>query len=879
MSINISNTATEYRCASWRVNPGERIKIAETESEAKAERIFNHFIVNKIPAAKKFVDQLIRGHQITEVHLPMNLSMIFFTQLNGLIEYYQLQLGFDARDVKIDEQMQTIKSTFAKERIKIFGTHIKQLQPIFDEIKNKLLPTGLLPPEFDQNISFWKEVLEIEFIADLDLAALYDKRAKSSHLKNGPMHVGIKLSRHCIKQSFFSILSLFSKDYQWIAAKLQKKIVEIQDENLELAIRLLLAKSTPDTEQTIATQFQAFDKEMKACLCALGSLNFDDNLACSAMIDQLQAVWKRMDKGDCAEAVENIQDVGGLALVGGEFSDKQVILTEELSSRVIPCLQDLDELFTLNSFYLVDPIKHLLELLQSLKFSNDSFENFKKTGERPPLASQLPPLLPSFAAYDEKIVDELLSTPSTKTQKGQPQKKSAAPKKNQRGKNVKAKPGSGPTPQPQQKPKPAVKTSPAPAPSVEIVVSAPVPAGSIEHLKTRLQNLHLTTHSKSLRQALWHLDTLISILNSLEKSQLSAPECLALTDMTINSAQKLLEQIYCFCLKEEEMTSSHNLRDRHRQFDPDCTHFPPSVKELYLANHWFRYFYIYHERAHALTTQQFSPIPPILDTLVEMAEGRALSPTALETLVKGMIDRARSHAEHLLESVGVPPEDSQLPPVENPPVKLAPLQLNVFSSVEKALRTFLTNSHLNSHHPVYLHIKQTLSALKMLETSVRRMNRAKDLHELSIWTVWSVQQVQESIENVLHAIEFFQCGATSIEHELKELSAKVDLKMGSLAEACTQLSYKARYPAEKLVNGSAAQIIDDLEALKQYPDLLIGFGLPIVANRSSSLPKMLWKIPSEGVSLEHIMANLTQLMIQSKTFLSDIALPALNGCL
>jgi hypothetical protein len=230
-------------------------------------------------------------------------------------------------------------------------------------------------------------------------------------------------------------------------------------------------------------------------------------------------------------------------------------------------------------------------------------------------------------------------------------------------------------------------------------------------LRKQLIQLYKDCSSPALRQALYHLDILLIIQSSFKKSQMTAPECLTVTSLAANSAHKLLEQTYRFCLKKEDvfLGASHDLKRYHRELYPKFTSYPPSVRQLSLAGHWAHYFYAEYQSWLALTTQVVD-IPPVLNPLVGMAEGRALSPDQLEKFISEMIEDACKHTEALLSNMK--PSDQVLPPVLPAPVRLEEslkLKSGVFASVSDTLNQFLVRFHPSPDHPVYARIKQALA--------------------------------------------------------------------------------------------------------------------------------------------------------------------------
>ncbi len=389
----------------------------------------------------------------------------------------------------------------------------------------------------------------------------------------------------------------------------------------------------------------------------------------------------------------------------------------------------------------------------------------------------------------------------------------------------------------------------------------------IKILRKKLRELHIKNPSSSLRQAMWHFDHLIVIQGSLAESALATPDQLCLMAAATNYAQKTLEQTYRFCLKQEQapFTTTHNLKTYHKQLDPHFSTYPTIVKDLFLANDWHRYFYTQHKKWTSHTTFQVN-IPPLLEKLYKIAEGQTGSVGELNKTVEEMIENTSKHLEILLKQTDVAASDRLSPREEVQWLKKA-FHEQRFMGIQQTLENFLENFKMT--HPVYSTAKQAVASLKILEASIQQMNKANDIGEFSTWAVGSLQQVQESIENVFHCIEYYKKGKISSQHELKTFAGELGINMGSLADNTQELSYKVRYPVENKNNSLSAQIIDDLEALKEFPDLEKGFKL-------QTTPKTLWAPPSSEASLSKVVEKMQGLLVETEKFLREKAVPALQ---
>jgi hypothetical protein len=896
MSINISNFPATYPIRRWCTNPGKEMAMqAEIEGKDQklVEKIFSQFVKNKIPHVKNLLDRLIRINVLSEVHFPMKLANIFFLYLHDQVEHYQNQLY--QRDISIDQTLQNIKCTFANESDRVFLENPKWLYAYTQELKTKLSQADILSPNFDLTLDLWQQILSIAHIGKMELAAFYDKNVQGNcidyenKLNVNKSLVYINSSRDIVTKSFYLVLSQLSKDFNWIAQRMFQNLQPNGDEQVELAFKVYVEANEEQAAQTVFVQYQAYENEMKYCLNSLSSLNLEDDKSIELIRDRMIKTLNRIFNSIIVSNMEKDKNTAKKMndetrmIFKSSVTDQKVFLGKKLVSQLFPRLQCYVECSQLKQTYFDHSIDKLSECLISFLDSNNDWREFIKTKKMPKLTDKISifPVFPITPSRPQnEIEQELLegfdwSTEST--QKGNQQRKGKAqqnpPPSKRAQKNQKSTPPpKGANKKPAAPPPPPKKAAVTPPSNLTPIPVAPI--NPCDRLAEKLTKLYEANPSQlPLRQALWHLDALMTIQHSPKKSPLTADDCLNRIDLTASSAQKLLEQVYRFFLEKNGIfLSNHNLKEYHRSLDPNFTAYPAVVKSLFLANHWTRHFYSHHEKWHSLTTHTVSA-PPLLDLLVEVAEGRILSAAQLEKQISEMIEQACLQVESLLQEVETPVSPLFAAPEEGPIALKENVKLGTFNAVKAELEGFLIDSHLSPHHPVYLHQKQALSALRMLETSLQQINTAKNLQELTTWTTWSLQQLQETIEDVLHGIEFFRDGAVSSEHELRTLSERVGLDMGALGHACERLSYKPRYPVEIPANGTAAQIIDDAAALRHYPGFLDGFGFQSQQNH----PVMFWKMPSENASPDNIVTRLAQLIADSEEFLRTQAIPALRS--
>ncbi len=869
MSINKLNVFADYEFLSLSAQLGSMIggsdQILKGANPGEAiKKVFNLFINKKIPEVKDQIQQLVNHRCISNMHFPMTLYTVFFTYLNELIEHYQAQQ--EVRDEKLDEQLQSLKCLVSQGRFDLWNRDQKELGMIVNEIRNKLNYSDILPPNFDQTISLWVKILQVQYIGELNLAQLYDKNLKSAHIIHESKNDTVKISRQHIVQSFFLVVNQLIKDFIWISKRTREKMPKLADKNLERALCLIVNNTIYKSPTPVSEQFENLMFAMRPYLKTLSSLDFDDKGSLDHVLADSKIVrtLARMNPKSLS-VIDRLSKGESFSIPDG---DEKIIVSEEAFPGIANLLVNYNECEALVRFFLSIQTYYVEEFLRSLILSNGLWEN--RNNVKLLLASEVASLLPTPIEYDESAMEDLLlSTTSSinvkKKGKGKIPDKKGAPRTQQKKKQT-AKPEAK-SPQRQLK---SEKKSPSVA--LTLISGDTVQTSSIERLRAKLSHYCEITASPALRQALWHSDALIAFQTSFDRSPLQAKECLSIACGVASCAQKVLEQTYRSLLLKRgaDLPTSHNLLHYHREFDPAFKSYPEIVKKLCSANNWCRYFYSHEANLRAMSTQVVR-IPRILSLFVQMAEGKTFSPAILREFVDETIERASLHAESLLKGLDIG-SSSSLPPIHKAPIAADLGQrLVINGAVSRALQNFLNISHLNSHHLAYLYIKQALAALKMLEVSLQKMNEAKDLYALSAWNIWATQQLHESIEDVLHAIEYFQHGIVTTDHEMGKLAQDVGLEMGGLAEDYHHLSYKTRYPAEFLENTPLAESIDDLEFLKHHPEVMEGFKVKLPTT-------LLWKTPSENASLERIWEKLVKQIVQWEEFLLNKAIPLLETC-
>ena len=855
-SITFSKIAATLPIPTWEFCPGEHIvfqaEIHNTRSDV-ADAIFKKFINDKIPKAQGLVSNLILKGNISEIHVSFSLKTIFFIFIDDLIEHYQNQL--EQRDDEIDQELLRIKYCLANNITEVWPRECIEIQNFLNLLKDKLISVDAIPSKFDEIVKNWSELLSIQYMGLMTLGSIF---ITDNRIYNGLTHRLPRSSeaqaaaldslkthppRSTIEESFALLSRQLSRDISWVIPEMTAKLQPLNDESLEKDFTKLTAGYEEQKGNSVSVLFQNYETQMRELLGQLSTLDITDN----EQIDNVKNSSNQINSIVCSKH----KDWGHVLklLVANKKNDfEEEGIRLHVDHPLFQPLKNFSECVRLKYNYLELLTLSFRRISSALKESNSAWAAYKNDGTVPKLGAKMLYLEEELEKKANAMAEELLAEETNKRARKKTQKKRGgyAPTKKEQSPNGK-----------NDKPLGKKKSLAVPAlPAFPLFSSA-------EALKGKLLKHHQQNPSAALRQAIWHLDHLIVMQDTFKDSTFSSPQFLNAVCATAGSAQKTLEQIYRHALKEEGIPATHHLKTYHWKFEPNFKSYPPIVKELFLAHKWTRDFYPCHDKWGSVSTFAVK-VPPILTHLVKIAEGSVYAKQEVETIVNATVEDVCKQMESVLP---VPDEVSTPVPYEKIHLEM-PLQEKLFSEAGKKLEELLPRS--KSTPPVYLHVKQALAALKMLDCSVEQINKAKDHREFSTWAVWSMQQLQESIENLLHCMEHYQSGKISTEHELKTLLKKCNMEMDPLAEKVHQLAYKVRYPAVISNDSFSSQIINDLQALKEHPELEKGFEF-------QTLPKMVWGIPSKEISLNRNVAQLQQLLLEGEVFLRMKAIPALQA--
>lgn len=873
------------------VSPGKQIRESLEIIDKNKQRIFQLFL-RKVPQAQDIILQLTPDH-ISEVHLPLMMSAIFMIFLEDRVEDYQSQL--DVRDATLDDQWENLRMRYAVERSKLFVSEDSPFRLFLADLTKRLKEENCLA-DFEKTADLFLQIMRIDHMGSARLAALFVKKEDPTFSKvKGSNDVVIQVSRASLERLYHVMVQQFQKHTKWTLSKLKETALALNDSSFRKLLQDTQSKNAQSSREEVDIVFQKVEEAQINLLHMMLASDLSDNEAISKHMKNLEFMLK------CGESIKQCLcgTINSCAALGVSFKDPSIRkITEELfASRLDPQLNEEERNQSLQksiavfdqviqntergssvlNCYIIEPVSEMISILSMLFDSNKAIEEAQTCGTKLALAKNLPPILISQKppVQDQVSIDlEWMETGKNKRRKHNGNRQATQQNGNRQATQQKSNPSENKTSS-KGAANHAAKTS-APGEKAASSQTATPPVSPVspavldpfEQLKFKLLHLHDAEPSPILRQVIWHADALKCVQDAYGKSPISSQDYVNYIDTVASGSQKLLELTYRFCLeKKGNPLKVHNLKQAHRALFSSSS-YPEIVEELSQANHFTRYFHFYYEEMHSRTTSQVT-ISPLLQLLVSAAKRpETLKQETLQKWAEETVQKGTSQALLLLKSFS----DPKGSPFIIPDVALTvsePIKIDKFQNIFDQLKAFLTEKRLVSYHPSALKIKQALSSLTMLKASIEQLNGTQYQHSLASWMAWSLFQLQETVENVLHAIEFFKETEITYIHELKDLAGKLDLEMGTLSEDLRDLSYKPRYPAEHLPEGMSARLIDDAEALRQYPELLEGAKL-------SGRPRLLWKLPSSDVSIPSLFGRLTSLLEKTAVFLQVDAISALQ---
>jgi hypothetical protein len=851
---------------------------------------------------KKRTDQLGKKGYISDIHLPMKVHLIFLLYFEERIEIYQkLEIATSQKPSndylpKINKWLgKFMLSTYvnAKTNQSPSGKNQERLDPLRNELVAIFENTSFLSSDVLETIDLWFEILKTAHIGNVYLAQLYIKEEREKGI-NGRYFYSLprKALEHAYVLCCIKLLRICVKKCESFV----NDCLPIDD--LET---LLFLKEARNEDFTLINRV----RQLRLAVYEISSLNindanhlndFFDRISKESAAEYLQRIEINVDEYiqriDKENAVHNPQDIEQKIKYDDASKDEYVQRIYEKSHNpqdieqkikhfderwpavkelIIPFLEPA--CFQLGS--LIKGLSQSINLWEARKGkpSNDEFYHGSTT------------IIPKMqsAVVSEMAIQQLLGH-SLNSSKGKGKKKIDQDKAHHKKEKNSTQSGST---QKSKQPSitsvdilPSSSTVPSIAtPAIVHKLFSPSTALSYSKLLQKLYSSCNKHSSPSLRQALWHLCTLADVWNALDCLEKAEDRGLSLITIAINSSHKLLEQIYRSFSQSHEMLLCHNLRQYHYKLTPDRPP-PPILDSLYLANNWSRYFYIHYEDLTSISTKLVTP-PDLLKLLVHVANGWVQAET-LRDKASNMIVEVCKYAEKLFDhlEVSYPSSSFSTPflyPVQGIALQKQDIDPRLFAQICDLIQKEI--ERLVTYHPARGHLKQALQAAKQIQESIRQINNAKNSTMLPMWVIWSLFQGHGLIENSLHAAEIVISGTTGIEHELKDLAARIGLEMGRLGGQYRQMARKVRYPVDvaKVSDEAssdtinlAARLIDDSEAIRLFPEVCEGFQF------QNQTPSSLWSMPSKDFSFAGFIDNLNQLLQESGNFLILQVLPKLD---
>jgi|GEM_PF-4243096 len=837
------NTAP-FLIPSWGTNPGGWI-LDQANNKTKAHTIFKKFLEN-VPSVRDKVKSLIPNH-INDTHLSISFLELFIIFIEEQIELIQSQR--DDRNTGLDEKWNEMKVLIAQERYQLFSNQKPQLFDFVNHLKeqlkeiNHLSENNDLSADFETAIDTFYEIIKNTHISDMVVAALFTKAAERKVPFSGQEDVTCYLSKTVLEDSFHLVTKQLYKNY----ICLSKRIVPLLRK--ERADKVLFGcKFLKDIDiRALTNQYLHFAKVLKILL----SLDLQDDKSITMANNEITKSFQSFSFTNLSpniQAMKNnpVQDKN--LLVRTKTSEAFEISKDEFFS-LIQCFEELQTIhFLLNAYFLL-PLSSLNHILLALHCSMEG------TSENKSVLSILPFGKKASNPAASKMEAQLLKDIEKEKQSKRQRRKN----KNLPSKNL----TSTPTSQLSLNIDPSLKTEAHVSEEEKVL---PHPSSPIDSLRTNLCKLYNSQPSPALREMIWHLDQLTTLKSAL-KNDLQPEDYLNFYLGIANSTQKLLEQIYRYNIESKVKLNlkMHDLKNYHRMVFAK-TPYPNIVNHLHLMNNWARDFHSNYEQLSSLTTTRLV-IPPLLLKFAQLdLNPRSTDHDQFQKDIENIFSQGIDQANNLLPTFEID-EDRAL----NTEINIdKPIDIEKLQKVETALSQFLHESKLPNGHPSTLKIKQALSAFKMLKSSLKQLNQVQTTREFPTWVSWSLRQLQEGVEGVFHAIEFFKLGQISRTHELSQLASTLKLDMGSLGSDFEKLAYKSSYPAENLVKGKAAKLIDNAEAIHQWPDFNAGMTLQGMHSN------LIWEVPEEEISVFSIMSSLTTLIDETESFLSKSAIPFLQ---
>src|SRR5581483_8031924 len=404
------------------------------------------------------------------------------------------------------------------------------------DLRTSLAKADALPQDFDKTLSLWLELITIAHVGDVKLATCFHPEARTTKLLPAKV-IKVDLQRDTLEASFYLLINQLSLNFKDIERfKNKMAFPNDADHDVDLLIRLLASKK-PEREIIMAySNAPSIIQSLGECLKDLLLLDLSDNLAIKKSDEKLKGIFDLFEcYKDLSNPINQFQESERSNIWPFNIcvESKTVDLSKRDVHELLSLMRNRQECHLFFDCHLLDQCLKLLSILRIFTTSNEDIARYYREGVVPPShpKSLLPP--PSVQQYNEEAFLELCATPTPEARGGKPKKKAIS--KSQ-----------------QTVSQPAPKTAPKqplPPPPATIPVELPKTPelDSLELLRRKFLTLyHLRPHV-FIRQAIWHVDTLITLKETLKTPAMNK-EGLTLLNLTASSAHKVLEQTYRFCL-------------------------------------------------------------------------------------------------------------------------------------------------------------------------------------------------------------------------------------------------------------------------------------------------------------------------------------------
>lgn len=373
--------------------------------------------------------------------------------------------------------------------------------------------------------------------------------------------------------------------------------------------------------------------------------------------------------------------------------------------------------------------------------------------------------------------------------------------------------------------------------------------------------------NETLIHTSWHLSKCEFLFHAIQKENISPSSYINYFASFVFSSALSLEQIYRYHSIQSGLQLSrrnfHNLLELHLLVLRNVP-IPKAVHTYKLAINWACYFYINHYDTVSYSTFHKQDFNPMLAKLVQLAS--TPENTSLDDFRKE-ITRLDSEVRMAVKAIGnFLPVETKIPKpspyiFKEPLVFQFPSFINLTQSIDckyfksiKSLKVF----------------QQLETSLSMLEDSITHLQSAKQSDEFNFWAMRCLFLTHESTDLSLRILDYLKNDSTIANHDIAELARRTNLDLTVLSPALAHLSLKLKYPASTEAEGLGSLLIDQLEALRFYPELNDGAEIA----KSALVPE--WKLPLKDVTLQGVINNLSLLMTELHCMLANQVLPEIG---